>query len=118
MTNIVRTSSLHFTLIHQVLARNLMEDDETADETLPCAEDQCGSVDVLEKIENSCEAVPTNKDNERRDAQVSTIEESERISFRGIDMLRLKVNGMPMFTFHEIMQKISPNSKRGIYNLS
>ncbi|CAB3998447.1 Hypothetical predicted protein [Paramuricea clavata] len=44
---------------------------------------------------------------------ISAIEDSGRIMFRGADMSFLKINGIQMFTFYEIMRKLCPDAKRG-----
>ena len=48
-----------------------------------------------------------------RCSNVSAIEDSGRIMFRGVDMLYVTINGIQMFTFYEIIGKISPHAKRG-----
>ena len=58
------------------------------------------------------EVAPENTQN-KECSNISGIEDSGRIMFRGVDMLFLKVNGIQMFTFYEIMSKLCPDTKRG-----
>ena len=44
----------------------------------------------------------------------SAIEDSGRIIFRGTNMLFLTINGIQMFTFHEILHYLCPDDKRGL----
>lgn len=60
-------------------------------------------VALEDKENNECSSVPA-------------IQDSGRIMFRGKDMLFLKVNGIQMFTFYEIMHKLCPDTKRGNYS--
>jgi hypothetical protein len=53
------------------------------------------------------------QDNECSTINISAIEDSGRIMFRGADMSFLKINGIQMFTFYEIMRKLCPDAKRG-----
>lgn len=55
------------------------------------------------------------QDREDNEGSSSAIQDSGRIMFRGQDMLFLKVNGVQMLTFYEIMRKLCPETKRGNY---
>jgi hypothetical protein len=56
--------------------------------------------------------VPETRENEC--SKISAIEDSGRIIFRGTNMLFLTINGIQMFTFHEILHSLCPGDKRGI----
>ena len=55
-------------------------------------------------------------DREDNEGSSSAIQDSGRMIFRGQDMLFLKVNGVQMLTFYEIMRKLCPETKRGNYS--
>ena len=65
--------------------------------------------DDLPIVTNELEVVLEDRD----DNECSSIQDSGRIMFRGKNMLFLKVNGIQMFTFYEIMHKLCPDTKRG-----
>ena len=67
--------------------------------------------DDLPIVTNELEVALEDRDD--NECSLSAIQDSGRIMFRGKNMLFLKVNGIQMFTFYEIMHKLCPDTKRG-----
>ena len=68
--------------------------------------------DDLPIVTNELEVALEDRD-DNECSSLSAIQDSGRIMFRGKNMLFLKVNGIQMFTFYEIMHKLCPDTKRG-----